>query len=157
VLTNHFDSLDAVGNAVFGSFVHIQVGWDTFLLFFHNAIFEHERGNAFILKPARDIAALQIDGQRYERPAGSDDDAGSRGFASFWKVNRQSRGDDVKDNGSGRSVIDCFFLLGPMLGSRSYARPEVQCLCLRVSGTSHEKGETDCSQRAQSGLPHFLS
>ena len=120
---------------------------------FHNAVLEHERSNALRLKPARHIMAFQIDSQCHESSAGGNDDAGSRGLGSFWKVDRQSRGHHVENHATDGSILFDPFLLGPRLGAWSYAGPYLQGL--RVGAESRDKHQGDCTSHTELRPPHI--
>src|SRR5260370_3697585 len=111
------------------------------LALFHDAVLEHERRNALFLKPAGHGVAFVIDGQRDERAARGDDDAGPRGLGAVRQEDRQGRGYDVKDHRSERGVLYYLLLLGPLLGSHRHPWPNVQGL--PGGAPSHEHRERD--------------
>src|SRR5713226_5202163 len=98
MLPDHFEGLNSVSNAILTSLVHVHPRRNPFLTLFHDPILEHERGDAFFLKPARDIVTFQIDGQRNESAPRGDDDAGSRRLGSLRKVSRQRWSYHVEDH-----------------------------------------------------------
>src|SRR6202035_50490 len=151
VLPHHLDGLNSVGDPIPAGGVHVHIR-NAFLPLFQDPILEHEGGDGPFLQPARDIAAFQIDGQRDESAAGSDDDAGPRGLRSLRKIGRQRRRHDVEDHRSERSVLDRPFLLGPTLGTGSGAGPDIYDL--RLTGA---KCEDDSGRGQQDRSPHISS
>jgi hypothetical protein len=71
VLPNYFDGLNSVGDSVLASFVHVQVGGDTFLTFSTNPILEHESGNALALKPGATLLASRSMANATKAPPGA--------------------------------------------------------------------------------------
>src|SRR5215813_9761317 len=130
MLTNYFEGLNSVSDAILAGFVHVHPGRNSFSALFHDSVLKHKRRDPFVLKPARDLVTFMIDGQRHKSAAGRNDDSGSRRFGFLRKVNRQRRRDNVEEDSPNRRVLYHSFLLRPTLRTRSYARPEIDYLRL---------------------------
>jgi len=123
MLPHDAERLDAVGDAVPAGGIHVHRR-DTVLMLLHRPVLEHERGDAALLQPSRDVDRLEVDRQRDERSSGGDDDTRARGRTLRWEIRRQRRCDDVLDDGADRRVPERALMLRPPLGARCDAGPE---------------------------------
>src|SRR4030095_7293560 len=125
MLSNNFDGLDPIGNSILSCLIHVQIRRNARSLLFHDPILKHERGNASLLKPARNTVSFYINRERYESATRGDDDAGPCRFCSLRKKGGQCRRYYVEDHGSKRCVLRTHLLVSPVFRSGGHARPDI--------------------------------
>src|SRR5580765_1186490 len=128
VLSRDSHRLNAIGDAVFASFVEIQIGRDSISFLFLETVFQHEGRYASIDEPLRDFVGFKIDGKRDAGASGRDDDAGSRSFVFWWQEGRQGWCDYVRNDFADWSVAGGSLRLGPLLRTGGHAGPEIDRL-----------------------------
>jgi len=73
------------------SLVHVHPRRNAFLKLFRDPILEHERGDAFFLKPARDVVTSKSMASATKAPPGAMMTPVPVGFGPLRKVSRQRR------------------------------------------------------------------